>query len=934
MSQVCNGPLEIPSSSQSSSSEADHDMKDRGVELLHGPGRSRSCSSTSSVDGYIHSLEGNCEVADFHSHHTALFSEEEGEVVEEGARVGVPESALGDSLSNPPEIDLVHSLNTDSEAPRREVGKADGASVAVDDSETERGVEQANYIDLNLHYAPPVGSQIVRKSPHPEVVIPPPHSPLPRPSPALQLYWSPMSPTQSGESPVLTPSCPLSPVIDLTYIPPPNGVTTPTESHASAPAPHTPEHDRDTVHSPLRHAPLYSSDTESSVSSPAENSSLGAQLYAVPMMPPPTQALSPHNTECEDETAATEASTGTLTAPLPGHLLSQRTITAPTVGRASGLYCPIMEIPQRVGGEGGGLCTIETTNGGGKSCDLGGRGERTVYKGVIELLDDSDDSDSSAVAPTAAFPNPVLAAVGEAGGEMGHGKVSVTRPSLLAPPGGVESSGGRGYGGGEGADGMGALTREVTVVGGENGAGQMRAEGGGTDRDSEEYSSVEVDLKIRRRAEGSIEAEVNETVKRAGCVEEHGDKEGIGKGVTLEGTCAGPLSSAHCSDRGDGVESSVTGTELCSHPQWRGVGAVTEGLVGLVDTPMAMSCALDPSNTNAEVLGSEDVIGAGVSVWGEGSRADLDTSMTVASWGKELLDILDYSNKLLDKQQARPQHQPALPMDRGAEDATLISRSVLAMDPPKPPTAASPPGASLLVPISDEKRMGLKRKQPWNAQNRALDVNIPCPAPQHLRGYEEEEKALEDERSRRTLATTMNVEAVPPVQYLNGYIPSTTSKGDVGVQRSSLPSKCSISAKRSSNNYCSTSAHYRVYFTALVTVDKLLLKQCADAGLIYAYERLPDDLEGKDQGVDSIIHVLVTSAVGSRMIGREKGHGSTVRIGREARRGVGGAERLTFARRTITYMRALCLGIWIVDARPWLSATLLAGRVVDPQPFE
>ena len=75
------------------------------------------------------------------------------------------------------------------------------------------------------------------------------------------------------------------------------------------------------------------------------------------------------------------------------------------------------------------------------------------------------------------------------------------------------------------------------------------------------------------------------------------------------------------------------------------------------------------------------------------------------------------------------------------------------------------------------------------------------------------------------------------------------------------------------------------------------------AGLIYAYERLPDDLEGKDQGVDPIIHVLVTSAVGSRMIGREKGHGGTVGNGREARRGMGGAERLTFARRTITYMR-------------------------------
>ena len=75
------------------------------------------------------------------------------------------------------------------------------------------------------------------------------------------------------------------------------------------------------------------------------------------------------------------------------------------------------------------------------------------------------------------------------------------------------------------------------------------------------------------------------------------------------------------------------------------------------------------------------------------------------------------------------------------------------------------------------------------------------------------------------------------------------------------------------------------------------------AGLIYAYERLPDDLEGKDQGVDPIIHVLVTSAVGSRMIGREKGHGGTVGNGREARRGMGGSERLTFARRTITYMR-------------------------------
>ena len=126
--------------------------------------------------------------------------------------------------------------------------------------------------------------------------------------------------------------------------------------------------------------------------------------------------------------------------------------------------------------------------------------------------------------------------------------------------------------------------------------------------------------------------------------------------------------------------------------------------------------------------------------------------------------------------------------------------------------------------------MGLKRKQPWNAQNRAFDTSIPCPAPQPLRGYEEEEKAWEDERSRRTLATTMNVEPVLPVQYLNGYIPCTTSKDDVGVQRSSLPSNISISANRSSNNNYSPSAQYRVYFTALVTVDKLLLKQCADAG--------------------------------------------------------------------------------------------------------
>ena len=30
------------------------------------------------------------------------------------------------------------------------------------------------------------------------------------------------------------------------------------------------------------------------------------------------------------------------------------------------------------------------------------------------------------------------------------------------------------------------------------------------------------------------------------------------------------------------------------------------------------------------------------------------------------------------------------------------------------------------------------------------------------------------------------------------------------------------------------------------------------AGLIYAYERLPDDLEGKDQGVDPIIPVSYT----------------------------------------------------------------------------